>query len=282
MIKCTHVDAFTSTPFAGNPACVIAFEKDCDKDIQRDAAWMQKVALEMNLSETVYVQSINGDGNSYDMRWFTPGGEVDLCGHATLAAAHNLWERGLADILLPISFNTKSGILTASKEQINGTEVIVLDFPKEEASPIDLKHEDVSKISKAFNIDLADILFVGRNRMDVIAQVTPEAFHKLEASSSLIKQIECRVLSVTAASTSGFHFMSRSFAPRFAIDEDPVCGSAHCALGPFWAVELGLGESIMNAKAASPRRGELGVRVVGDRVLLSGTAVSTMTGIMLH
>ena len=277
-----HADAFTSVPYAGNPACVVLLPKGR----AFAEAWMQKVADEMHLSETAYLVP-REEPSSYDLRWFTPTSEVDLCGHATLASSHVLWDVHGVEATAPLRFHTKSGVLCATRD---GSGFIELNFPSEPARAVADNDPDREKLLPAFGLRPEDVLWVGRNRMDLIAEVTPAAFARLQPSSSEIKKVACRVLSVTSAGcpvASGddvaYDFSSRAFGPCVGIEEDPVCGSAHCCLGPYWQAKLG-GKAELQARAASPRGGHVRVRIAegGERVLLGGRAVTTMTGELRH
>jgi PhzF family phenazine biosynthesis protein len=260
-----HVDAFTDRPFAGNPAAV------CVLSQERDDAWLQSFAREMNLSETAYLRRAEP---GWRLRWFTPRVEVDLCGHATLASAHVLWEAGYAEPGATLSFQTRSGRLTASQRGGSESQTIELDFPAEPASasppPPDLLE----------SLGLAAARFTGRNRLDFLIEVGGEAevrsitpdFRRLAAACGA-----ARGVIVTAASSQAEHdFVSRYFAPGAGIDEDPVTGSAHCCLGPFWAQRLAKKE--LSGYQASARGGIVGVRVGESRVMLGGRAVTVTRG----
>ena len=259
MLPLYQVDAFTSRPFAGNPAAV------CLLDRPRDDAWMQQVAAEMNLAETAFLER-RADG--WGLRWFTPAVEVDLCGHATLASAHVLWERGAAANGEALRFHTRSGLLQARRRGVE----IELDFPAEpvEAAP-------APGLAAALGVEPR---WCGRNRLDLLAELASEAevrslapdFPRLKLATP-----PGRGVIVTARSaTPDYDFVSRFFAPAAGIDEDPVTGSAHCALGPYWMAKLGKSE--LRAYQASARGGSLGVRVAGDRVFLTGQAVTVLRG----
>ena len=255
------VDAFTDRPFSGNPAAVCLLPKwPAD-------AWLQSVAAEMNLSETAYLVR---EGSGYRLRWFTPALEVELCGHATLASAHVLWDTGTVAASQSIDFTTLSGTLTAER---NGAE-IELNFPatySEESPP-------AANLLEALG---AKATFVGRNRFDYLVQVASEQeVRSLNPDFRLLSQVECRGVIVTAESEQEpYDFVSRFFAPGAGIDEDPVTGSAHCALGPFW--QRRLGKSELRAFQASARGGSVGVVVEGDRVHLLGQAVTVTRGELL-
>jgi|MDTA01.2.fsa_nt_gb PhzF family phenazine biosynthesis protein len=271
-LECTHADAFTSAPYGGNPACVVVLDDKCGRDIENDAEWMQKVALEMNLSETAFLKKLE-DG-SFRLRWFTPTVEVDLCGHATLASSHVLWERGItSDDTL--RFHTKSGELSATRTDGE----IWLDFPDEAPTELAADDPDRALLCEAFGLEPHQLLWIGRNRMDMVAEIPTDALLTL-APGPLVKSIQCRVLSVTCAGPAPYDFSSRAFAHGAGVDEDPVCGSAHCALGPYWASKLG--KSDLFARAASARGGDVRVRSLGERVALGGRAVTTMRGELLH
>jgi PhzF family phenazine biosynthesis protein len=259
-----QVDAFTDRPFAGNPAAV------CLLDGPRDAEWMQDVAREMNLSETAFLHP-TGDG--FGLRWFTPAIEVELCGHATLASAHALWETGVLDPAATARFHTLSGLLTAQRTG----EWIELDFPAKPAEEVVAPEG----LAAAIGADGAEPVFVGRSKFDYLLELpNEEAVRKADPDHRRLASLPVRGVIVTAraAATSAepFDFVSRFFAPGSGVDEDPVTGSAHCTLGPFWAPRLGKDE--MLAYQASARGGIVRVRVVGDRVKLGGQAVTVLRG----
>jgi PhzF family phenazine biosynthesis protein len=254
------VDAFTERPFAGNPAAV------CILSEERPDAWLQSVASEMNLSETAFLRR---EHDGWRLRWFTPAAEVDLCGHATLAAAHTLWEAGLARVEATLVFRTKSGTLSAARRG----ETIELDFPAEPASPAQAPPGLLEALG-------AEARSVGRNRLDFLVELDSEdrlrriqpRFPALAAACG-----PARGVIVTAPSSAPeFDFVSRYFAPSLGIDEDPVTGAAHCCLGPFWAARLG--KSALVGFQASRRGGVVGVRVADSRVFLGGRAVTVLRG----
>jgi PhzF family phenazine biosynthesis protein len=253
------VDAFAERPFQGNPAAV------CPLEAPADPVWMQRVAAEMNLSETAFVVA-RSDG--FDLRWFTPMFEVDLCGHATLASAHLLWELGLAPRNGPIRFHTKSGVLTCRRTE---PEMIELDFPAEPAKPA----APPADLAAALG---AEPLFVGRNRFDLLVELASErALRAVRPDFGRLARIEVRGVIVTARSGEPrFDFVSRFFAPAVGVNEDPVCGSAHCCLGPFWSERLRKYDLV--AFQASQRGGIVGVRVERDRVVLRGSAITVLAG----
>jgi PhzF family phenazine biosynthesis protein len=252
------VDAFTDRPFAGNPAAV------CLLDEERDADWMQAVAAELNLSETAFVRPLD-DG--FELRWFTPAIEVELCGHATLASAHALRTEGVVNTVQPIRFHTRSGVLTCTHED----GLVELDFP---ATPAQ-EDEPPAGLLDALGVRPS---FVGSSKFDKFVLVESEqVVRSLKPDFAQLRQISMRGVIVTSTSDDPqFDFVSRYFAPGAGIDEDPVTGSAHCCLGPYWNAQLGKTE--MTAFQASARGGVVRIRVTGDRVLLGGQAVTVMKG----
>ncbi len=258
----TQVDAFTSEPFGGNPAAVCLLPRDAD------ASWMQRVAREMNLSETAFL--VRRDDGEFDLRWFTPAVEVDLCGHATLASAHVLWEQHHVAPNAPAVFHTRSGCLSAGL--CDGW--IEMDFPAEPDEPAAVPNGLAAVVG-------AEPTYVGRNRFDYLVEVGAETtLRGLAPDFRRLREIDARGIVVTArAETGGFDFVSRFFAPRTGIDEDPVTGSAHCCLGPYW--QRRLGRDTFTAWQASERGGLVRVAVRGDRVTLSGQAVTVLRGELL-
>lgn len=253
-----QVDAFTDRPFAGNPAAV------CVLDGPREESWMRDVAAEMNLSETAFLHP-RDDG--WNLRWFTPAVEVDLCGHATLAAAHVLWQDGLLPPDAEARFHTRSGLLTASLR--DGW--ITMDFPAkpEQAAPAP------DGLAEALG---ARPVYTGRSRFDWLVQLESEAaVRTLAPDLGVLARVQARGVIVTARSEGGeYDFVSRFFAPGVGVPEDPVTGSAHCALAPFWAARLG--SDSLTGYQASRRGGIVKVRVAGDRVMLGGQGVTVMRG----
>jgi PhzF family phenazine biosynthesis protein len=258
-VPCFQIDAFAERPFSGNPAAVCLLDDEADSD------WMQAVASEMNLSETAFVRPVQ-DG--YELRWFTPAFEVDLCGHATLASAHILWTEGHVPTNTPIRFHTRSGVLTCKQDG----DLIELDFP---ATPPE-QSEPPSGLLEALGISSSE--FVGKSPFDKFVIVDSEVtVRSLQPDFGLLAQIPMRGVIVTAvAENPEFDFVSRFFAPTAGVNEDPVTGSAHCCLGPFWQDRLGKSE--MMAYQASKRGGVVRVQVKGDRVLLGGKAITVMKG----
>jgi PhzF family phenazine biosynthesis protein len=257
-----QVDAFADRPFAGNPAAV------CVLDRPREAGWMQHVALEMNLSETAFLER-RGDG--YSLRWFTPACEVDLCGHATLASAHVLWQDGHLPPDAEARFHTRSGVLTARRDG----DWIWLDFPSLPPTPAP---QPPAGLAGALG---AAPVFVGNSRFDLLVEVGSEAaVRALRPDPRALRTLGARGVIVTArGEADGFDFVSRFFAPGAGVDEDPVTGSAHCVLTPYWAAKLGKAE--MTAYQASARGGVVRVRLAGGRVHLGGRAVTVLRGELL-
>lgn len=261
------VDAFTDRPFAGNPAAV------CLLDRERDAPWMQTLAGEMNLSETAFLRPIE---DAWSLRWFTPRAEVALCGHATLAAAHVLWETGRLPHGAPALFDTLSGRLTARRTPgAGGAEAaswIELDFPERRESP----HEDLPDLFAALG---AKPVYFGKNAYDYFVEVaTAQEVRDLAPDFAALGRLPVRGVIVTAAGEpgAGHDFVSRFFAPGVGVPEDPVTGSAHCCLAPYWGEKLGKGEMV--GFQASPRGGTVKVRRAGERVILAGRAVTIVAG----
>ena len=254
-----QVDAFTGKPFAGNPAAV------CVLPETREARWMQAVAQEMNLSETAFLVR-QADG--FDLRWFTPAIEVDLCGHATLASAHVLWEEGHLQIGEQARFHTRSGLLTANR----AADWIELDFPAKPETPSPAPEGLVEALG-------ARPKYIGRNAFDYLVELESEhAVRSLSPNFHLLRAIPVRGVIVTSRAKE-YDFVSRFFAPGSGIDEDPVTGSAHCCLGPFWSTRLNKTEFV--AYQASARGGVVRVRLEGDRVRLGGQAVTVLRGHLL-
>jgi PhzF family phenazine biosynthesis protein len=257
-----QVDAFTSRPFAGNPAAV------CILPEPGNAKWMQQVATEMNLSETAFLYK---QGNAFNLRWFTPASEVELCGHATLASAHILWETGQLAADEQACFSTLSGLLTARR----GAESwIEMDFPAKREEQVDVP----PVLLEALGVSAK---YVGKNVFDYLVEVeTEEEVRGMQPNISLLITVPVRGVMVTSrASTPEYDFVSRFFAPQVGVNEDPVTGSAHCCLAPYWSSRLGKHE--MLAYQASARGGIVRVRVNGERVQLGGQAVTVMRGELL-
>lgn len=250
-----QVDAFTSRAFSGNPAGVCLLEQP------RPAEWMQSVAAEMNLSETAFLLR---EGEGFRLRWFTPRVEVTLCGHATLASAHILWEQGVLAEEQQAQFETLSGRLTADKRG----DWIALNFPARPVAPV----EPPPGLLAGLGIERA--VFVGRYREDYLLEVEDESIVRgLRPDFSGLLRVETRGVVVTARARGGeFDFVSRFFAPAVGINEDPVTGAAHCALAPYWSAKLG--KARLTAYQASERGGVLRLSPEGERVVIEGQAVT--------
>ena len=256
-----QVDAFTDKPFAGNPAAVCVLPEPGDEP------WMQNVAREMNLSETAFLYK-QADG--FNLRWFTPETEVDLCGHATLASAHVLWAMGYLQPEEQARFYTRSGLLSAECQG----EWIELNFPA--------KEETASVPPQGLDTALGIMpKYVGKEQSDYLVEVdSEETVRNLQPNFGLLRTLPLRAVIVTSKATSpNYDFVSRFFAPGVGIDEDPVTGSAHCCLGPFWRDRLGKDEFV--AYQASARGGMLKVRCCEDRVYIKGQAVMILRGELL-
>lgn len=245
-------------PFRGNVAAVVLL------DGGRADGWMQSFAADMNLPETAFVEPRK---RGFGLRWFTPAVEVELCGHATLASAHVLWEQRVVEPQADIEFHTLSGVLTARRRG----EWIELDFPAEPSKLVAVPRG----LSDALG---AEAKYVGRNRFDYLVELESDsAVRALKPDFTALRGIDCRGFIVTARSDDArYDFVSRFFAPAVGIDEDPVTGSAHCCLAPFWGERLGKTELL--GYQASKRGGEVGVRLAGMRVLLLGQAVTLVQG----
>ena len=255
-----QVDAFTSEPFAGNPAAVCLLDRDASVE------WMQRVAREMNLSETAFI--VGRDDGVYGLRWFTPCTEVALCGHATLAAAHVLWESGALAAAEAARFDTLSGRLTATRVEAG----VRLDFPAvrlEVCAAPEGMLEALGVVARTVATDGTDYMV----ELDGEAAVRDAA-----PDHRALSRVRARAVCATARGTR-CDFVSRLFAPGSGIDEDPVTGSSHCYLGPFWGERLGL--SVLRARQLSARGGELGVELSGERVGLVGQAVTVLRGELL-
>ena len=257
-----QVDAFADRPFSGNPAGVCILER------AEPEGWMQAVAAEMNVAETAFL--VRRDDGAFDLRWFTPAVEVDLCGHATLASAHVLWSEGHLPASERARFHTKSGPLTAWRE----AETIRMDFPSEPVAA----SEAPAALSYGLGVPFT---FAGQNRMDWLVEAANEAaVLAVHPELRAIAGLGVRGVIVTARSeTPGRDFVSRFFAPAAGVDEDPVTGSAHCALAPYWAGKLG--KAALVGYQASARGGTVACTVMGDRVVLGGRAVTVFTAKLL-
>ena len=258
---CFQIDAFTGRAFRGNPAAVCLLERS------RSAKWMQDVAAEMNLSETAFVTPLK---TGFKLRWFAPVCEIDLCGHATLATAHVLWSEGIAPAGSELRFQTRSGELTAA-QRVRGVE---LDFPARPrlrgavpeaalTAALGLKPKNVCKVADDFVFEAASEVAVRRAKPDYAA----------------LAKVKMRGVIVTAKGSGRHDFVSRWFGPRTGVDEDPVTGSAHCALAHYWQQKLG--RDSFNARQISARGGNVGIAIHGERVVLSGSARTVLAGELL-
>ncbi len=253
-----QIDAFTRESFGGNPAAVFLLPS------ARDEGWMQRVAGEMNQADTAFLVARDDE---FDLRWFTPMVEVELCGHATLASAHMLWESGVLPSGTTARFRTRSGLLTARRHD----DRIWLDLPAASVRP----EPAVAGLAEALG---ADPIGTWRTPFDILVELRDErTVGALRPDLSRVATIETRGVIVTAPSDGAeADFVSRFFAPRIGIPEDPVTGSAHCALGPFWGGRLGRTE--LRARQLSLRGGTLWLRLDGERVHLGGHAVTVLRG----
>lgn len=260
-MKIYQVDAFSSQPFKGNPAAV------CLAGQPMPDAWMQAVAREMNLSETAFPLP-QADG-TYQLRWFTPAVEVDLCGHATLATAHILWQTGCLPAEAEACFETRSGRLSATRGPDGW---ITLDFP---ARPLS---EAAPPPGLLEALGLRSVRFVGRYQQDYVLELASEAeLRALTPDFARLLTLPVRDALVTCrAETPGYDFVSRVFAASQGVNEDPVTGSAHCLFTPYWSMRLNKSELL--AYQASARGGELRLRWQGERVRISGQAVTVLEG----
>lgn len=257
-----HINAFTDRPFAGNPAGVCLLPEPAAE------AWMQAVAAELNLSETAFL--VRRPDGEFNLRWFSPAAEVELCGHGTLSSAHVLWETGVLQPADTACFHTLSGLLTA--RQRGGW--IELDFPATPAKAAEPRAE----LAEALGVVPS---YVGMNVFDYLVEVENEAIvRSLRPDFTALGRLPVRGVMVTARSVAPeFDFVSRFFAPALGVNEDPVTGSAHCCLGPYWGDRLGKTEMI--AHQVSARGGVVRVRLAGERVLLGGQAVTVLVGELL-
>lgn len=258
--RITVVDAFTDAPFAGNSAAV------CIVPAPRDDRWMQSVAREMNHAVTAYLLR---EGDGWRMRWFTPAVEVELCGHATLASAHVLWEDGHLGRGDVARFRTLSGLLTA----VTRDGWITLDFPATPPVAAEAPAELVAALG-------APVVAAARTPFDWLVELDDEdAVRRLEPDLTALARLGGRGVIVTSQAAADYDFVSRFFAPAVGLPEDPVTGSAHCALGPMWGARLGRRELV--GWQASARGGIVRVTLQGERVLLGGQAVTTLRGELL-
>lgn len=261
-IEIVQIDAFTSEPFKGNPAAV------CLMDGPGDEEWMKKIAREMNLSETAFLYSIDG---GYHLRWLTPNSEVDLCGHGTLATAHMLFEDGHEPADRPINFKTRVGWVSASKED----DYIILDFPVNKPEKIEAPPNLIEALG-------SEAIYAGRYPKAYLVELANDsAVRQLRPNFSALEKLEQPKVCITAADSSGTaDFVARLFAPAIGIPEDPVNGNSHTALTPYWSAKLGKDNLISHY--VSERGGKIKVRLDGDRVKISGQAVTVMRARLLY
>lgn len=258
-IPILQVDAFTPVPFKGNPAAVCLLEEPAE------AVWMQNLAAEMNLSETAFVVR---QGEDFGLRWFTPTTEVDLCGHATLASAHVLWEEGWLKREQGARFHTRSGVLGARFQ----SGWIEMDFPAKIAETVPPPEGLLGALGV---LEAEEVRFNGADYLVVLNSA--ERLRQLSPDAGRLKTVAARGCIVTApAGGTDYDFLSRFFAPRVGIEEDPVTGSAHCALGPYWAARLG--KTTLTGYQASSRGGVVRVSLSGGGVILAGQAVTVTRG----
>jgi PhzF family phenazine biosynthesis protein len=259
-----QIDAFTDQLFSGNPAAVCLLEHPADEE------WMRLVAREMNLSETAFAVARPDEADTFDLRWFTPEAEVDLCCHATLATAFLLYRDEHLGPHATARFQTRSGLLTATQSPEARVE---LDFPSLPADAVDPPPGLLEALGTT------EPVAVARSAFDYLVEVAdPDLVRSLRPDFRALARIEARGVMVTARASddSGFDLVSRFFGPSVGVDEDPVTGSAHCVLGPWWAAKLDRDELV--AEQASARGGTVRVRVAGDRVVLGGDAVIVLRG----
>ena len=264
-IPFAQIDAFTPAPFKGNPAAVCLLPQEASAD------WMQSVAAEMNLAETAFLLKAE-DG--YQLRWFTPVVEMDLCGHATLASSHFLWESGQLPLTETIRFHTRSGLLTATR----AGDWIELDFPSRPQQEIALPTDLLATLG----IAAESVKYAGYDDNNYLIEVeSAEIVRQLQPDMPALKKLANHGVIVTAQSDQPeYDCISRFFAPAIGIDEDPVTGGAHCYLAPYWGGRLGKTE--LTAYQASPRGGVLRLTTRGSRVGLGGQAITVLRGELLH
>ncbi|NEQ52935.1 MAG: PhzF family phenazine biosynthesis protein [Leptolyngbya sp. SIO3F4] len=258
-----QVDAFAKRPFAGNPAAV------CVSNAPMDEALMQRIATEMNLSETAFLYPLEEEGN-YSLRWFTPVAEIALCGHATLASAHVLWTEGHLAADVTVRFQTKSGELLVTQQG----ELLRMDFP---AQPV---HDAPLHPLLVAAMDHADIVHGSRNEVNYLVELrSPQAVANLTPDIDKLAKLPYQGIIVTSVGEAPYDFISRYFVPSMGVPEDPVTGSSHCSLAPYWQAKLG--KDKMLAYQASARGGELHVECAPERIYISGQAVTVMRGELL-
>lgn len=289
-VKYAVIDAFTNTPFKGNPAAVCFLEEEDEGKV--DEEWMQSVAKEFNISQTSFLtRTISGANPRFNLRWFTPVTEVKLCGHGTIAAAHFLLTSGIAKGDM-IEFVTKSGLLTATKVNRFSEDTSVLsngkaeedfsielDFPM--ISVLECDDLEILSIPKTLNgLSMVKVLKTATAGDFIVELASGEDVANIQPNFDEIEKCPGRGIIITgpAPTESEFDFISRFFCPKFGINEDPVCGSAHCALAPYWSKKLG--KQSLTAYMASPRGGRLDLQLdeETERVRMRGPAVTIMAG----
>jgi PhzF family phenazine biosynthesis protein len=254
------VDAFTNRPFAGNPAAVVPL------DGWKDDPWLQNVAMEMNLSETAFLVA---NDNGFDLRWFTPKAEVDLCGHATLASAVVLADLGKLEDRSSVAFLTRSGVLTVERH----SSLFIMDFPVLTSVPSQPPLGLLESLKE-------QPLYVGQSKYDFVLEFESEkVVRSVTPDFNRLASVKCRGVVVTAKSDNPqFDFVSRFFAPAVGINEDPVTGSAHCLLAPYWGARLG--KTKLAGYQASSRGGVVQVELRGERVLIGGQGIVFSRGVI--
>ncbi|UNO38742.1 PhzF family phenazine biosynthesis protein [Streptomyces sp. MST-110588] len=265
------VDAFTDRPFSGNPAGVVLLDGAFPDD-----AWLRSVAAEVNLSETAFARRLPEGGDAdWALRWFTPTAEVNMCGHATLATAHVLHTTGTASGR--VRFATRSGVLITTAED---TGSITMDFPTAPLTPVEVPRV----VADALGVTALSCHFTGENVGDLLIEVADEkAVRALEPDLRALAAYGGRGVIATARAASpdsGYDFVTRCFFPAYGIDEDPVTGSAHTALAPFWSARLGRAE-LTGLQGPAGRTGFVRTALRGDRTLLTGAAVTVIDGELL-
>ncbi|MEV0173745.1 PhzF family phenazine biosynthesis protein [Streptomyces sp. NPDC050803] len=263
------VDAFTDRPFSGNPAGVLLLDSFPADD------WLQKVAMEVNHAETAFAHRLSDDAEAdWALRWFTPATEVAMCGHATLATAHVLHTTGAHEG--PVRFATRSGVLVATPGADGSC---TLDFPTAPLTPAEIP----AGVAQALGAEPLSAFDTGPNVGDLLVELADEkTIHALRPDHKALGAFSERGIIATARAEDparGYDFVSRCFFPNVGIDEDPVTGSAHTALAPFWSERLGRAE--LTGLQASPRAGRVRTELRGDRTLLSGRAVTVIDGELL-
>jgi PhzF family phenazine biosynthesis protein len=255
------VNAFSAEPFAGNPAAVLLLGPGA----WPEDAWMQGVAAQFNLAETAFVLPLSG--GVFGLRWLTPLAEVDLCGHATLATAHVLWQSGRLALTAPALFDTRSGRLTCERQ---GDGRIGMDFPALGMRPIPAPDLALRALGLGAALAASDGTYL------LLELGDESAVRAVKPNFGALSALDTWGTIITAPASGGGDFVSRFFAPRKGVPEDPVTGSAHCRLGPYWGAKLG--KTRMEARQLSARGGELSLELRGERILLQGRAVTVGDG----